>query len=629
MCGIAGFADFQNLSNLDTLVKMTNTLDHRGPDDKGYLFKQKKNYQIGLGHSRLSVIDLSMGGHQPMNFQNLTIVYNGEIYNFKEIKKDLVRLGHSFVSESDTEVILHAYHQWGTDAIQRFIGMFSIVIWDESKEELLIIRDRTGVKPLYYYWKDGVLLFGSELKSFIEHLSFKKAINQKALEAYMHYGYIPAPLTIFQNAYKLKPGHWLVFNLKTQKEYIYNYWTVNSFYSLPKSNLSYQDAKIELHELLKNAFNYRMVADVPVGIFLSGGYDSTAVAAILQQDKTERLKTFTIGFEEGNNEASYAKATAIHLDTDHSELICTTVEAQKIIPDLPYFFDEPFADSSAIPTILVSRLAKINVKVALSADASDEIFAGYNSYRLLRKNLILINAIPSIIKSPVKGITKLLSLLAPDSKPELAHKLLSVSKSISNDKFIQALCLINQMNQLPGDYVRQFFKMPPGEIYINSIEPAKFKEPLEIAMAMDYAYYLPDDILTKVDRATMSVSLEGREPFLDHRILEFAAKLPIEYKFDGKTTKKILKDIVHEYIPFHMMNRPKTGFSLPINKWLRGELNYLLDEYLDEKTLSQSGLWNEKFIVSQIKLFKHDKLHYTPIIWRILMFQMWLKQWMF
>lgn len=350
----AVFINFKTNSNIVVLDKMVSTLHHRGPDDRGGEVFNYNEAMIGLGHTRLSIMDLSPAGHQPMHFEHLSIVFNGEIYNFKEIKNELFTLGHQFKSESDTEVILHAFLEWGKTCVSKFNGMFVFVIFNKLSLEVTIIRDRAGVKPLFYYWKDGLFLFASELKAFHQHPRFEKKINENALHQYMDFGYVPTPYCIFENCGKLEPGHILTFSTSKKSFEITKYWDVNDFYRLPKLNISYNEAKEEVEKILLSAFEYRMVADVPVGVFLSGGYDSTAVAAMLQSSRSEKLRTFTIGFEEGNNESPFAKEIANFIGTDHNEFYCTTKEAQEIIPSLPFFYDEPFADSSAIPTILVS-----------------------------------------------------------------------------------------------------------------------------------------------------------------------------------------------------------------------------------------------------------------------------------
>lgn len=629
MCGITGFVDFSNTSKIDQLESMVQTLNHRGPDDFGAEILDFKETAIGFGQTRLSIIDLSSGGHQPFHYKHFSMVFNGEIYNYKEIKEELNNLGHQFVSTSDTEVILHAVSEWGLEAVHKFIGMFVYVIFDRNKNRISLSRDRAGIKPLYYFQNDEVFLFGSELKSIMAHPKFEKQIDEKVLPFYFQHGYIAAPFSIFKKCYKLEPGHHLILDLQNKKTKKIKYWDVFDFYKKPKLKITYDEAKEKLHTILISACNYRMVADVPVGVFLSGGYDSTAVTAILQADKNSKLKTFTIGFEEGNNEAPFAKKTSEYFGTDHTEYICTTKEAQELISDLPYFFDEPFGDSSAIPTTLVSKLAKGKVTVALSADAGDEIFCGYNSYFELYGNLKKIEKIPNALK-PIAGFVgkNVLGNVSSSDSAKL-YKISAALQSLNRNDNIQAKNIFQKSNEKPTAYLKKFFEknIVPYQSSFD-IDSVGFQHPIEVAMAIDYKSYLQNDILTKVDRCTMSVSLEGREPFLDHRIVEFVAQLPFDFKYKDGVGKRILKDIVHDYIPKEMMDRPKTGFSLPISKWLRGDLKYLIDTHMNPESLAASGLFNVPFVTEQIDKFNNNKLHYTPIIWYTLMFQMWYKKWM-
>lgn len=632
MCGIAGFIDFRRTTSVEILESMVSTMPHRGPDDKGTEIIDCATACVGLAHVRLSIIDLTKGGHQPMLFENLWIVFNGEIYNYSEIKVELIKLDHTFQSNSDTEVILHAYKEWGSNMVHKLIGMFSILILDSDKQEVVIFRDRAGVKPFYYYWDGELFLFASELKAFHKHPDFNKVIDKDALYMYfknVHHGYIPAPYTIFKNCYKLEPGCKLKLNLDTKEIEKKVYWSAESFYKKDKLKISYEEAKLELKNLLISACNYRMVADVPVGVFLSGGYDSTAVTAIIQNETINSLKTFTIGFEEGNNEAPDARNIANHLGTDHSEYICKSKDAQDIVPILPYYFDEPFADSSAIPTILVSQLAKEHVTVALSADAGDELFAGYESYVKLAINLKALDYIPNMLKSTLKVGGKLLQKFTPDKYINFKHRIKGVSNSLNTNYIMQAESLFLHMNSLPSYYTANLFSNKNTNKVENIFFDINgFSNPLEVALATDYKIYLQNDILTKVDRATMSTSLEGREPLLDHRLIEYVSTLPFEFKYDGNTTKKILKDIVHDYVPKHLMDRPKSGFTLPIYTWLMKDLAYLLEEYLSEDALAKSGLFNVNFVIDQVNLFKQGQYHYKPLIWKILMFQMWYRMWM-
>lgn len=629
MCGITGFIDYSKKQTKLTLEGMVDTLNHRGPDSKGAILYTNENALVGLGQTRLSIIDISNHGLQPMEYKQLSIVFNGEIYNYAEIKNDLIKLGHTFNSNSDTEVILHAFEEWCTECVHKFIGMFAFVIFDKEKSSVYAFRDRAGVKPFFYYFKDGTFMFASELKAFHKHPSFEKEIDIDALSAYFDYGYVPSPHCIFVDTYKLDPGHYLKINLENKEIKINEYWNSDSFYAMPKLTLDYTEAKEELHTLLKSAFNYRMVSDVPVGVFLSGGYDSTSVAAILQNSSMNKIKTFTVGFEEGNNEAPYANENAYYLGTDHHEYYCTKNEAKEIIKDLPYYYDEPFGDSSAIPTTLVSKMAKKEVTVALSADGGDEIFCGYRSYPKAYHKMENIKRIPKSLRPILSTSLSLGSRVIPTNSHQLRHKMKGLSESLSGNDFEIALNIFHKARQLPQHIKDRFIRKEVSELKTHFIyKDSIHKTILEMLMAVDFKTYLPNDILTKVDRATMSVSLEGREPLLDHRIVEFAAQLPISYKYDGVKTKRILKDITHEYIPKEMMNRPKSGFSLPISKWLREDLSYLIEEHLSEKALSVSGIFDEKYISKQVELFKKGEFHYVQFIWKLLMFQMWYQKWM-
>ena len=629
MCGITGFIDFNKKSKIDDLSNMVRTLHHRGPDDMGSEIIETKQAIIGLAQARLSIIDLSAAGHQPMKFKHLCIVFNGEIYNYKEIKSELQLLGHEFSTKTDTEVILHSFYEWGIDCVQRFIGMFSIVIYDEIHASINVFRDRAGVKPFYYAFHNNTFIFGSELKALMAYPNFKKVIDVAALPNYFQYGYIAAPYSIFKDTFKLKPGHYLNLNLENSKITTKQYWSMNKYYSLPKLDLTYSEAKVELLNKLKTAFEYRMVGDVQVGVFLSGGYDSTAVASILQENRSTRLKTFTIGFEEGNNEAPYAKQTAELLGTDHTEYICTQKEAQDIISDLPFYYDEPFGDSSAIPTILVSRIAQKEVTVALSADGGDELFGGYNSYFKLHSLLKATNSVPEIfgcLNHPVGFLGKNIKTIG---QSKYFHQLQTLLKTLNlNTSIEKAQFLHQKMTEKPQLLIESLFKSSIDS-YPTSylLETSSLESNLELAMLVDFNSYLPNDILTKVDRATMSTSLEGREPFLDHQIAEFAAQLPLNFKTNGQTGKIILKDIVHGYVSKEIMDRPKAGFSLPIYSWLRGDLSYLIDDYLSKEAIAWSGIFNETEVWDRVEEFKRGKFHYSPTIWYLLMFQMWWKRW--
>ena len=612
---------------------MIEPLNHRGPDGEGVSLFKSKNAIIGFGHKRLSIIDLSQAGKQPMALNHLHITYNGEIYNYQEIKNELLELGHHFNGESDTEMILHAYTEWGIKAVERFIGMFAIALFDEKKQEVVFIRDRAGVKPLFYYQKNDLILFSSELKSFHEHPEFEKKLDLNAVAAYMQYGNVPTPHCIFKNCGKIKPGHYLKINLENKSQQKIQYWNVYDFYNQPKLNLSFPEAKIQTKELLKSAFNYRMVADVPVGVFLSGGYDSTTVSSLIQAESTARLKTFTIGVPDiGLNEAPYARDIAKHLGTDHTEINCTEEEAIEMIKDLPFFYDEPFADSSAIPTTLVSKAARKDVTVALSADGGDEIFGGYNRYDFMHRYGKTLNSIPKAVRKILVGA---MGNISSEKIPVLKdkynfHNRYEKLKTVLNDPSEKEimLSLSQQFNdeQMKSVMKSEFTSLPTMFQSKEMLED--FKSPLSYMMAIDFQTYMLDDILQKVDRATMTNSLEGREPMLDHRILEFAAQLPDEYKYQNGIKKRILREITHDYIPKELLDRPKMGFAIPIAKWLKNELRDHVEEYLNEDRIEKQGIFNWEFITKLKMDFYKGRKEYDSKIWYFLMFQMWYERWM-
>ncbi len=633
MCGIAGFIDFNKTSSQEVLDKATNTLIHRGPDAVGTKFFNHPKAQVGLGHRRLSIIDLSQLGAQPMQYKHLWISFNGEIYNYKEIKKELELLHHTFISNSDTEVILHAFAQWSINCIHKFIGMFAFVIYDTAKEEIFCIRDRAGVKPLFYYWHNNLFLFASELKVFHQHPKFKKEINVNSVAAFMQFGNVPTPHCIFNNCYKLEAGCYLKFNIQHSTFNITKYWNVYNAYNKPKLNISFEEAKIETEKIITSAVNYRMVADVPVGVFLSGGYDSACVTALLQNSNSQKLKTFTIAVPDiGLNEAPYAKQVAKHLNTEHYEFECTQKEALELIKELPYYYDEPFADSSAIPTTLVSKIAKQHVKVALSADGGDEIFAGYNRYDYLMKHGKLLDQLPNFIK---KSTSAIMNVVSADKIPILKnkynfHNRYEKLKSLLNNSSPQNIML---------NLSKQFDDKSLNSLFIKKISPLKtmhlsqeleqdFFSPLAFMQAIDYQTYLLDDVLQKVDRATMTASLEGREPFLDHRIIEFVAQLPNEYKYFKGTKKYILKEIVHQYIPKKIIDRPKMGFAIPIENWLMTDLKQQVVYYLNKELITKQGIFNPIEINSLQLSFYLGKKELATKIWYLLMFQMWYEKWM-
>jgi len=633
MCGIAGFVDIHKNTSEEVLVNAIRTMQYRGPDGEDTFFHQSNNASVGLAHRRLSIIDLSEGGKQPMSYKNFTITFNGEIYNYNEVKEVLLKKGHSFYSTSDTEVILHAYEEWGNECVLHFHGMFAFVIYDHLKNTLFCARDRAGIKPFFYYLKNGLFLFASELKAFHQFPHFEKKINHNAVAAFMQYGNVPTPHCIFQNCYKLRPGHFLLFNMNTSKLVEEMYWNVYDAYNKPKVQLGFEDAKVETEKVLQQAFNYRMVADVPVGVFLSGGYDSACVTALLQSNTSKRIKTFTIGVPDmGLNEAPFAKKVSEHLGTDHTEFTCTQKEAVDLIETLPFYYDEPFADSSAIPTMLVSKMAREQVTVALSADAGDEVFAGYNRYDYLLRYRKKLTQIPKFGR---RLLASTMDVVPSKSIPVLKHKynfhnryekLKGILRDPSATQIMLSLSQQFTATQLGNLMAVKFQHL--NTAYLSDELKEEFYSPLAYMMAIDYQTYLLDDILQKVDRATMSASLEGREPFLDHAVIEWAATLPDDYKYHNGIKKYILREIVHQYIPAPMMERPKMGFAIPIGSWMMNELSTYLHHYINEELITQQGIFNWEYVKQLKNDFLSGKKEYDTKVWYILMFQMWYNKWM-
>lgn len=630
MCGITGFIDFNGASSEYDLEQMTHSLEHRGPDGFGTFIHGTAHYKIGLGHRRLSILELSELGKQPMNWNQFTIVFNGEIYNFSEVKIELKKLGHSFISESDTEMILHAYGEWGEKCLDRFIGMFAFVIYDSGKEEIFAARDRAGVKPLFIYQNKGLFLFSSELKAFHKHPDFEKKISIPAVQAYLQYGSVPTPHCIFEYCTKVNPGHFIKTSLRDFQPHPVQYWNVYDYYNKPKLDIPVEEAKQETEKLLKSACEYRMVSDVPVGVFLSGGYDSTCVTALLQKDRTEALRTFTISVPDiGLNEAPYAKSISELLQTNHTETECSAKEAIDLIAELPFFYDEPFADSSAIPTTLVSKIAKQHVTVALSADGGDEVFAGYNRYEMILKYGDKLNKIPSFARKRLAGIMDLVpanSIPVLKSKYNFAQryeKTKSILRNASDRNIMLSVSQLFTDDQINTLSTHSFEKLSS---YFDSTELTNYS-PLAFAQAMDYQTYLLDDILQKVDRASMAVSLESREPLLDHRIIEYAAQLPDHFKFRDGSKKWLLKEIVHQYIPKSVMDRPKMGFAIPIESWLKNELRDLLETYLSEQRISETGLFHWAEIERLKTLFLNGRKEFGVKIWYLLSFMVWYERW--
>jgi asparagine synthase (glutamine-hydrolysing) len=636
MCRITGFWDLnykQTYPLQDTLVSMRDSLQHGGPDSAGAYINSE--IALGLGHRRLSILDLSPAGEQPMFLDEWVIVFNGEIYNFIAVRKKLEAEGYQFESGTDTEVILKAFKAWGKKMVQEFRGFFAFAIFNQETETLTLCRDRIGVKPMFWYWKDGLFMFASELKAFHEHPQFDKTINQNAVSLYLQQGYISYPHCIFQHAHKLPAGSYLELD-KKQEIKIEKYWDVQEVYANSSvSTASEADLEAELEEVLTESFELRMVADVPVGAFLSGGIDSSIVTALLQKKQGRQLKTFTIGFhEEEYNEAKHAKAVAKHLGTDHHELYCTEQDFEQVIPLLPEMYDEPFGDSSGIPTYLVAKMAREQVKVSLSSDGGDEIFGGYTKYEITQNFYPKIKKMPSFVRSVLKGGS---SFVDPLWLERNSSKLpvLKNYKNISNKfpKLVNALGAKDTLDffNISSTYIAQKDLKRLHKPYQNRYETnlnIADKRLISYLGMVDIETYLEGDIMTKVDRATMAVALEGRDPFLDHKIIEFAMQLPDDLKIRGKDTKYLLRKILYKHVPKELIERPKQGFSIPIQKWLLNSLKEPLLRIKTDQDFFNAFQLEGKEVQRIIDNFVQQRAYINPhFIWFLYTLHQWYNRW--
>ncbi|MFW0871382.1 MAG: asparagine synthase (glutamine-hydrolyzing) [Patescibacteria group bacterium] len=629
MCGIIGIIDKSRDSNREVLEEMSACIHHRGPDDAGIFIDEDAG--VYLAHRRLSLIDLSSAGHQPMQQDNLVISYNGEIYNFQEIRQELAALGVQFVSNSDTEVLLAAWQEWGEDAIAKCRGMFAFIIYNKSTKELYVYRDRLGVKPLYYYYDDTRFICASELGALVQHPAIVREIDTDAVALYLQQGYIPAPYSIYKNIYKLEPGHRLTIDrdAHVSKE---QYWQLDDYYQhkSPQSQLSEKELLEELESKISEGCNLRMIADVPVGVFLSGGIDSSLVTALLVKQGYTNLSTFTIGFKEAEfDESVYARDVAEYLGTSHHEYICTTREAQEIVPKLPEIYGEPFADAAAIPTVLLSQYTKQEVTASLSADGGDELFGGYARYRSGQNIYTKFAHLP-------KGLYPLV-LVARGALVGLSR--VGILPARYRHKFAKALLFYRARNNLSDTYAVQhsYFSdqeidrllVRPANIYTTNIFAQyltnKVSHLIRRLQHIDIHTYLPDDILAKVDRASMAHSLESREPLLDHQVWEYVAGLSDSQLGYEQNSKHLLREILYKHIPRKLVDRPKQGFGVPLDKWLRGDLRYLLDEYLAQERIEKAGLLDYQAVSREKEQFLAGAQSYNRI-WNILVLHMWYEK---
>lgn len=628
MCGICGYVSRKNIT-LEQLRAMNDTMYHRGPDDSGEeLYAMDGGWQVGFAQRRLSIMDLSMLGHQPMHSENgrITVVYNGEIYNYHELKKELADF--SFRSNCDTEVIIAAYLKWGIQCVERFNGMFAFALYDRESGAVYLVRDRIGKKPLYYWHEQQNLAFASELKPIMKCPGFTGRINRRVLSRYLFQQYINAPESIYQNVYKLEPGAILRFGqgeIRTWK-----YWDVKAKYHEAQKNpvKDYGEAKSQLKELLKKSVKARMIADVPIGSFLSGGYDSSLVSAIAQEGLGRPVKTFSIGFkEEKYNEAKYARAVADYLGTDHTELYIDEKDMFDLVESIPVFYDEPFADSSQIATMMVSKLARSQVTVALSGDGGDEFFCGYNIYR----NVLQAQRLDGL-GAMVHGLCNMPGLKQAHIEDRLPFRVRVIAGNREKESKTQfgAGNYLVRAKAMVKDVPEWEDSLP---IHYLTESGYQVKDWQIRRMLLDMDTYLPGDILCKVDRASMKYSLESRCPILDTDVMEYSYRLPHSFKYAQGDKKHILKDIAYDYIPKNLLDRPKVGFGVPLDKWLRGPLKEQLLGYSSYDYLKRQDIFDAKYVSDMIGQYVKTGdagpatgANYSKLTWSFFVFQQWHQQ---
>ncbi|HLW99411.1 MAG TPA: asparagine synthase (glutamine-hydrolyzing) [Candidatus Acidoferrales bacterium] len=641
MCGIAGFWQTKRGSEdpQEILHRMGAALFHRGPDDAGIF--HDGGMGIGLSFRRLSILDLSPQGHQPMFSASgrYIIIFNGEVYNFEDLRSQVGP--RPWRGHSDTEVMLEAIEKWGVEtAVKRSAGMFAFALWDRQQGNLCLVRDRLGIKPLYYGRVGGDFVFGSELKALRQYPDFEGEIDRDSLALYLRYSYVPAPRCIYKGLHKLKAGHILTLSSAGSAPVSRAFWSADEVAQKgQQSHFSGSDEEAidQLQEKLASAIRLRMIADVPLGAFLSGGIDSSTVVALMQAQSNRPVKTFTIGFhEDGYDEAVHAKKVAAHLGTDHTELYLTPKDALDVVPLLPSMYDEPFSDSSQIPTYLVSKLTRKSVTVGLSGDGGDELFGGYNRYRLVRRIWNLVRKLPTPVP---KMAAKLVEMFPPSSidrgfriiDPLLPRRL---RPAAPGDKAHKFAALLQSAESLHTLYYRTLSHWDdPASFILNSQDSQTVPDSIaasswpahieEVMMLTDLLNYLPDDILTKVDRASMAMSLEARVPMLDHRVVEFAWRLPLHFRIRRGVGKWILRQVLYKHVPPRLIARPKMGFALPMDRWLRGPLRDWAEELLSQRRLTQDGFLIPGPIRAKWEEFISGNRNWQHLLWDVLIFQDW------
>jgi len=648
MCGICGEINFHQGPRTEIIHKMCDVLKHRGPDDEGMVFIRgnqyleikepsefgslKNNFEVALGHRRLSIIDLSKAAHQPMCNEDgsIWIVFNGEIYNFQDLRKGLEKKGHLFKSNSDTEVILHAYEEWDVECLNRFRGMFALAIWDSNLRRLFMARDRLGKKPLVYFHKGGHLIFASEIKAILQGPDIERKVNLYALHNYLTYQYVPSPDTIFEGIKKLPPAHYLLYdhlgNISIER-----YWKLH-FTPTQNTDNDLSEWCDRIRTELEESVKLRLISDVPLGAFLSGGIDSSLVVGMMAKLSGKPVKTFSIGFEEKDfDELSYAKLVSDHFATEHHEFVVRP-NAIEILPELVWHYNEPFADSSAIPTYYVANVTKNYVKVVLTGDAGDENFAGYQRY-LWSKWVALFTKIPEKVrKQLMPAFLRVISSFR--WKEKTLNRLVDFMESLSADQarnYAEQIKIFNAKEKgdiYSEDFGKNLENMNPLDFLLKKFEEVETEDLLDKLLYVDIHSYLPEDLLVKMDIATMANSLEARLPFLDYKFMELAARIPSHLKLKGSMTKFILKKTFPDLLPPAILKRKKMGFGVPVSRWFRNELKgYVYEILLDSKALNR-GYFRERGI--RHLLDEHIALRYdhSAKIWALLILEIWFRVFM-
>ena len=622
MCGINGFWSRDALRPDEARARvetMRDSMRHRGPDDAGTWVRDG----LAFGHRRLSIVDLSPLGHQPMTSLGgrFTICYNGEIFNFISLREELFKLGHTFRGGSDTEVMLAAFAEWGVmSAVQRFVGMFAFALWDARDATLHFVRDRLGIKPLFVgRTPTGDLLFASELKALMQYPGFQRRIAEDAVTAFMRFSYVPAPQSIFADAMKLPPGHVMSFRTPADAWAPEPFWSLEAVARAGRAEPFAGDATAAtqaLDTLLRDAIGLRMIADVPLGAFLSGGIDSSLVVALMQAQSTRPVKTFTIGFDDARyDESGHARKIAEHLGTEHTEQRITPKEALDVIPHLPTIYDEPLADVSQIPTYLVSALARRHVTVALSGDGGDELFGGYERYRFAPSAWRAVQRVPRPLRSPAARLLRAIGAMGVGTR---AYKSADLLEANGLEEMYRGLVSTTSAPLA----ITTFSRERDGPL-ARLLRSSSADDPVQRMMLADTMVYLPDDLLVKLDRASMTFGLEGRVPLLDHRIATFAWTLPLELR----TGKTMLRRVLAKYVPKPLFERPKMGFEVPIGKWLRGPLRPWAEAILDPATIHEAGILDPHAARRTWTDHVSGRKDSAALLWNILMFEAWRREW--